>query len=183
MCFCACLFSNPNILLLVNSLSSWGITYLKDKVSSVVSKNRLLSITVENQCSVKSKVTQRQIALTGESRGDKRSLSVLTKLIKSGDSTWHSQTQKRKNSFVVVSARLLREQTHSPFSIVIKPCLPVSLKWLFHWMFYMAALRSHWSQSRPWDASVELASASQLSQPSAQDPWGTALNALLQAAC
>lgn len=45
----------------------------------------------ENQCSVKSKVTQRQIALTGESRGDKRTLSVLTKLIKSGDSTWHLQ--------------------------------------------------------------------------------------------
>lgn len=89
--FCARLFRIPNILLLVDSLSSWGITYLKDKVSSVVSKNRILSITGENQCSVKSKVTQRQIALTGKSRGDKRSLSALSKLIKSGDLTWHLQ--------------------------------------------------------------------------------------------
>lgn len=52
------------------------LSYLKDKVSSVVSKNRLLSITGENQCSVKSKVTQWQIALTGETRGDKRALQI-----------------------------------------------------------------------------------------------------------
>lgn len=120
----ACLFSNPNISLLVNSLSSWGITYLKDKVSSVVSKNRLLSITGENQCSVKSKVTRRQTALTGESRGDKRSLSTLTKLIKSGDSTWHLQ-HKGEQAALLLFRGGFKENKHTPFCFtVIKACLP-----------------------------------------------------------
>lgn len=77
-----------------------------------------------NQCSVKSKVTQRQIALTGRSKGDKHSSFALATLIKGRNSTWRHGDKGERAAVLLFSF----SRTNALLSVVIRACLPGSLR-------------------------------------------------------
>jgi hypothetical protein len=105
---------------------------------------------------VKSKVTGRQIGLTGESKGDKRSFFLLAKLIKSGHSTqWRLQNKVQQAASVDVCLfhvgfEALKRTNRSPFlPMSSRPVYLAYLRHVFHLLFYTAAfekpLISIWS--------------------------------------